>query len=558
MASGFRILIDDLASIGGDTRRTGLRDTDTVLLSQVDNLDDLQGPAGFAAEGTAAAIVTADARLGSMAVGARRVADVALAGILAGNADTVFQYFVLSVEPEQLSAALTALHIDAVVPLYRPAGTEFRILGIAEAGTLGRLAASGWHVAAIGAPNLPDTHDLYLIRNAALSADLDAALAVIPGHDAQILLSLDEGLVVAVPAETSIEDLHFPVTTHGHNLKMLPDRALLRWGAETAAAAEEARFEELEPLSEYAGRVRDLIPEARVKDVVARLSGSTPVAGSSITSRHIDHADVVRAVDALADELTKLGLEAHRHPFVHRGIKRENVYADITGTGDGMIWVTAHLDSTAAREFPYQPDNDPAPGADDDASGSAAVVAIATALVVLAEVSPPARTIRFALFNAEEQGRVGSGHFARAAAEANLRIDAVLQLDMIGFVPSGDDRRFEVHYGRPGDPAVERRSEPLGKLVVAAAKLFDGVSDAEIYSSPNDPADGRSDHTSFQERGFPAILVSENFFAGAVGQPDGSINNPNYHTAADTTIDAEYTTAIARAAALSAWTLANV
>ena len=304
--------------------------------------------------------------------------------------------------------------------------------------------------------------------------------------------------------------------------------------------------------------MRDLIPEARVKDVVALLSGSTPVAGSPIRSRHVDHADVVRAVDVLADELTKLGLEAHRHPFVHRGIKRENVYADITGTGDGMIWVTAHLDSTAARELSYQPDNDPAPGADDDASGSAAVVAIATALVVLAEASPPARTIRFALFNAEEQGLVGSGHFARAAAEANLRIDAVLQLDMIGFVPSGDDRRFEVHYGRLADPAVERRSEPLAKLVVAAAKLFDGVGDAEIYSSPTDPADGRSDHTSFQERGFPAILVSENLFAGPVGQPDGSLNNPDYHSAADTTIDAVYTTAIARAAALSAWTLANV
>ena len=240
---------------------------------------------------------------------------------------------------------------------------------------------------------------------------------MVPRHDGQILLSLDEGLVVAVPAHASIEDFHFPVTAHGHNFKMLPDRALLRWGDETAAAA--AVFQELQPATEHAERMRELIPEARVKDVVARLSGSTPVGGSPIRSRHIHHADAVRAVDVLADELTKLGLEARRHRFVHEGIVRENVYADIAGTGDGMIWVTAHLDSTAAREQPYQPDDDPAPGADDDGSGSAAVVAIASALAALAEATPPARTIRFALFNAEEHGRVGSGHFARPPPEQN-------------------------------------------------------------------------------------------------------------------------------------------
>ena len=546
--------MDDLASINGQTRHAELAETDTVLLSQLESLEHLQSPENFAAEGTRAAIVTADARLGSIAADARRIADIRMADTLVDNPDAVFQYFVLSVQPDQLSTALNALDVDTVVPVYRSAGTEYRILGIAEAGTLRRLAASNWNVAAVTTPTLPDTHDLYLIRDAAYSDDLDAALAVVPQHDGQILLSLDEGLVVAVPAHASIEDFHFPVTAHGHNFKMLPDRALLRWGDETAAAA--AVFQELQPATEHAERMRELIPEARVKDVVARLSGSTPVGGSRIQG-HIHHADAVRAVDVLADELTKLGLEARRHRFVHEGIVRENVYADIAGTGDGMIWVTAHLDSTAAREQPYQPDDDPAPGADDDGSGSAAVVAIASAFAALAEATPPARTIRFALFNAEEHGLIGSGHFARAAAGADLRIDAVLQLDMIGFVPTGDDRRFEVHYGHLADPAVERRSEPLAKLVAAAAKLFTGVGDASCIVLPPTLPTGEVTTPLFRSADFLPSWCAKTCSAAPSGSPPDEPNNPNYHSANDTGIDAVYATAIARAAALSAWTLAT-
>ena len=87
----------------------------------------------------------------------------------------------------------------------------------------------------------------------------------------------------------------------------------------------------------------------------------------------------------------------------------DNVFADIAGTGDAMIWITAHLDSTAGGEGGYRPGRDPAPGADDDASGAAAVIAIAEALRALAKTTRPKRTIRFALFNAEEHGLVGSG-----------------------------------------------------------------------------------------------------------------------------------------------------
>src|SRR5688500_19035703 len=47
---------------------------------------------------------------------------------------------------------------------------------------------------------------------------------------------------------------------------------------------------------------------------------------------------------------------------------------------EAAIVVTAHLDSTAARQPGYRPTLDPAPGADDDASGTAAVLVAADAM----------------------------------------------------------------------------------------------------------------------------------------------------------------------------------
>ena len=319
-------------------------------------------------------------------------------------------------------------------------------------------------------------------------------------------------------------------------------------------------FDNLTPAAADAERVRELIAVPRIEEVVARLSGASAVGDAPIASRHVHHPDAARAVALLADEFDALGLTPQRHQFVHEGRVLDNVFADIAGTGDAMIWITAHLDSTAGSERGYRPGRDPAPGADDDASGSAAVIAIAEALRTLAKTTRPKRTIRFALFNAEEHGLVGSGHFARAAATAGLRIDGVLQHDMIGFRSSPADRRFEIHYGHRANPAIELRSEPLAALVAECAAMLDELGDAEVYfTTPgrDDPADSRSDHSSFQRNGFPAVIVSENFFGGTVEQPADEPNNPQYHRRTDTGIDAAYATSIARATALAAWTLAN-
>jgi hypothetical protein len=105
--------------------------------------------------------------------------------------------------------------------------------------------------------------------------------------------------------------------------------------------------------------------------------------------------------------------------------KWKNVIATVNGKrkSNEIYMGIAHLDSISK-----QPEVT-APGADDNASGTAAVIEIGR---ILKEVSLDA-TVKLGIFSNEEQGRVGSKHFAKMAREKGLNIRGVINLDIIGF-----------------------------------------------------------------------------------------------------------------------------
>ena len=206
----------------------------------------------------------------------------------------------------------------------------------------------------------------------------------------------------------------------------------------------------------------------------------------------------------------------------------------------------------------YDPAIDPAPGADDDASGTAAVMAAAECLhAIVTTGRAPTRTLRFVLFNAEEQGLVGSKVYARAAAAAGDNIAAVLQMDMIAGLQGGA-RKVEIHAGSRVPGPVVAASNALGDRVAEAVAAVAADFEIQRLTGPTDPAAGRSDHASFHERGWAAVAVSENFFddtAPATG-------TRQYHMPGDTLDDADhdtdYATEIARAVTATALTLAGL
>ena len=313
---------------------------------------------------------------------------------------------------------------------------------------------------------------------------------------------------------------------------------------------------------------REITPESIAADV-DRYGGKKPVddaGGITIESRHIQHEHNAWAVEALRLDLESIGGEDFviaLHHFTHEGRELDNVEAELVGSElEEIVLITAHLDSTAISTDGYEPKKDPAPGVDDDGSGTAAVLAAARAIKRLSALKQPKRTIRFVLFNAEEHGRVGSKAYAANEATLPAPIVAVYQMDMIGF-NSEPPRTYEVHSGIRQYPDVEKRSrvlaERIGRL---AAHASPDLSTLEIYDSESpegngDPAEGRSDHYSFQVVGYPACLASEDFFPG-VNKPGTSDSNPNYHQVTDTDVDTEYAADISRAVAAAAWATANL
>jgi acetylornithine deacetylase/succinyl-diaminopimelate desuccinylase-like protein len=119
------------------------------------------------------------------------------------------------------------------------------------------------------------------------------------------------------------------------------------------------------------------------------------------------------------------GIPVEFDEYYSKNKRWKNVIATINGKREAteIYMGIAHLDSISK-----QPEIS-APGADDNASGTAAVLEIGR---ILKDVSLDA-TVKLGIFSNEEQGRVGSKHFAKKAREQGLNIRGVINLDIIGF-----------------------------------------------------------------------------------------------------------------------------
>ncbi len=211
------------------------------------------------------------------------------------------------------------------------------------------------------------------------------------------------------------------------------------------------------------------------------------------------------ACDFVDQQLASLGYATSRQTITVNGKPSQNVVARRNGSGPasrGMVLVTAHLDSVNHEGGA----SSPAPGADDDGSGSAGAIEIARAL----KDHAGRHDLRFVLFGGEEQGLFGSKRFvASMPAAQRSKVRAVVHMDMIGTlnVPA---------------PTVLLEGAPLSQTVIdglaAAAATYTGLT-VETSLNPFN-----SDHVPFIDKGVPAVLTIE----GA------DSTNDEIHTARDT------------------------
>jgi hypothetical protein len=235
-------------------------------------------------------------------------------------------------------------------------------------------------------------------------------------------------------------------------------------------------------------------PDAAVQTLVDRISRVTFEADLAeivaLPTRFSTSTHYQRACDTVEQKLASLGYTTSRQTINVNGSRSTNVVARRLGTGQApraAVLVTAHLDSVNHEGTPTSP----APGADDDGSGSAGVIEIARALKDVTS----ANDLVFVHFGGEEQGLFGSRHFVRSLSSSQRsRVRAVVNMDMIGTLNTPD--ATVLLEGRPLSQAM------LDGLAAAASRYTSLAVETSLNAA-------NSDHVSFLDKGIPAVLTIE-------------------------------------------------
>jgi len=252
---------------------------------------------------------------------------------------------------------------------------------------------------------------------------------------------------------------------------------------------------------------RDAIPEPYIETLLAQVSGvnitSTVQHLQDYGTRDAYTSQSVVAQQWISQEFTNLGLVVETMDFtMPGGPASDNVIATLTGTKypDQYVVIGGHYDSINRN-------SSNAPGADDNASGTAAVLEIAR---ILSEQELD-RSIIFCAFSGEEYGLYGSAAFAQRCANQGMNILGYFNLDMIGYLHVGNTMKTTLIYPQSAQDLANFYT------TICATYLPAFVVETGTLSG------GDSDHTSFNNNGFMGIYPFENIDA----------YSPYIHTAND-------------------------
>lgn len=261
--------------------------------------------------------------------------------------------------------------------------------------------------------------------------------------------------------------------------------------------------------------------DTRVASLTARVDGDRWHAGVTTLARfgaaepggwgtrRTFTAGNLAARDWISATLADLGWKTSLHAFNMVGGMSYNVIGERTGhtRPDDIYIVGAHMDSTSSQAYIL------APGAEDNASGTAALLEIARVL----QDQTPASTIRLVAFSGEEQGLIGSGAYVEYLAEVRHELDnvkGVYIMDMIGYTSDPDSLHV---FLQSYNPDVYPWMGDIRDHLTAMAATYTTL---RVFTS--NQALG-SDHLSFLSRQVPAVLLIEAEFH----------SYPYYHTTND-------------------------
>ena len=270
---------------------------------------------------------------------------------------------------------------------------------------------------------------------------------------------------------------------------------------------------ELPPLSADEEAIRPRI-EAHVRELAGRIGERNYRRPAALDS----------AATYIATTFRALGYEVAEQPFTAGGQPFRNLEVTIRGRirPEEIVVVGGHYDSVVGT-----------PGADDNASGVAAVLELARLL----RDAAPERTVRLVAFVNEEppfflSEDMGSRVYARAAKQRGDRVVAMISLETIGYYTT--EPRSQ-RYPPPIGLAYPDRGDFIGFVGNVSSRSLVRQAVAAFRQAVRIPSEGVaapgaipgvywSDHWSFWREGYPAIMVTDT----------APFRNPFYHSAADT------------------------
>jgi hypothetical protein len=244
------------------------------------------------------------------------------------------------------------------------------------------------------------------------------------------------------------------------------------------------------------------------------------------------------AADFIEESFSRAALRTRRDSYEMRGQLCHNIEAEIPGNRPEIIVIGAHYDSVFGS-----------PGANDNGSGVAAVLALAQRFAAReTERSPPRRTpnktLRFVAFVNEEppyflSGEMGSLVYARRCKQRGDKISAMISLETIGYFSDAPHSQtypapgLGVFYPRIGNfigfvSNVQSRS--LLRRVIALFRKHAKIPSEGAALPAFVPGVSWSDQWSFWQQGYPAIMVTDT----------APFRYPYYHSSNDTPDKLDY------------------
>ena len=242
---------------------------------------------------------------------------------------------------------------------------------------------------------------------------------------------------------------------------------------------------------------------------------------TAVVSRDVHHPGHARALAYLKEQLGAMGVQVESYKNVYQGIALESLLVTIDPINSapvpGWIMICAHYDSISNRSPNWNPALTAAPGADDNGTGTAALLEYAR--ILSTNRASLTHRVVLAFFDGEELFFKGSGAYVSSLPKP-YPYSAVINIDMVGFNPITD--RLDLIWYTNGSAGLRDR------LIAANDRYAIGISPLNAQFA----GDGSTilDAAPFGLAGMPAVALVQRY-----GENDATFpGNYTFHTASDT------------------------